>query len=429
MLVNNGVSNDNRVLKSALSLVRAGLRVTVLGVSKSRRQQQITVGGAVRVFLLPVEPSRSDPRIGWFRWITWALRRRVASRLRARSWRLTLPVVGLLDKAFAPVLDVLAPDVVHVHDVHLLGVAARWVSGPRLADRRTRLLYDAHELVSGLVPSAKRPAHVIQAWAALEAEFIRRADRVVTVSPLIAERLESLYSLPHRPDVVLNAPVAFGTADGSMPTVREAAGVPPGATLLVYSGSLAAPRGVDSLIWALPHLSPEHHVAIMAVPHPNPYSERLVHTAQSLGVSDRLHLVPPVASHRVVDHLRGADVGVHPMWRGPNHDLALPNKLFEYLHAGLDLVVSDCDAMATFVREHCLGGVFRAGDAADLAAVVLRLAERRAHDTRERAILAENFTWQRQELVLWSAYHDLLGGRIGTTSSWERDMFDTEVAA
>jgi glycosyltransferase involved in cell wall biosynthesis len=428
MLVNNTVISDTRVLKSALSLVRGGLRVTVLGVTRSRQQEEIVVGDAVRVILLPVQPNPSGSPVERVRWVSWAMRRRVASRLGARSWRRTLPIAGLLSKAFVAVLDELAPDVVHVHDVHLLGVAARWVSRRRGVGRSTCLLYDAHELVSGLVPSTKRPAHVIQAWAALEAEFIGHADRVVTVSPLIADRLEDLYGLPERPEVVLNAPVAF-PPDDSAATVRAAAGVPANATLLVYSGGLAAPRGVDSLISALPHLPTDHHAAILAVPPANEYREHLIRTARSLGVSDRVHLVPSVASHRVVDHLRGADIGVHPMLRGPNHDLALPNKLFEYLHAGLALVVSDCDAMAAFVHGHCLGEVFRAGDAADLAAAVIRLAKRPVRNMRERAILAEQFAWQRQEPVLWSVYRSLLDANIGTTSPWRREMFATEVAA
>jgi glycosyltransferase involved in cell wall biosynthesis len=428
MLVNNNVTSDNRVLKSALSLVRGGLRVTVLGITRSGRQQEIAVGGAVRVLLLPVEPARAGSPAERVRWVTSAVQRRAANRLPVRSWRVALPIAGLLKKAFAPMLDELAPDVVHTHDVHLLGVATRWVSSARQRAHRPHLLYDAHELVSGLAPSAKRPASVIRAWAALEAEFIGHADRVITVSPLIAERLMGLYGLPDCPDVVLNAPVVFDRPNGSTSPVRMAAGVSPSARLLVYSGSLAAPRGVDSLISALPYLPPDHHVAILAVPYPNPYGQHLVHIARAIGVSDRVHLVPPVASHRVVDHLRGADVGVHPMWRGPNHDLALPNKLFEYLHAGLDLAVSDCDAMADFVREHRLGEVFRAGEAADLAAAVQRLAERPGCNPRERANLAQQFTWQRQELVLWSVYRDLLGCSIGTSSPWDRETFDTEVA-
>ena len=84
--------------------------------------------------------------------------------------------------------------------------------------------------------------------------------------------------------------------------------------------------------------------------------------AASLGVEDRLHVAPPVSQDRLVHYLSGADVAVHPMPGGsPNHDQALPNKLFEYLHAGLPLVVSDARLMAEFVTNHEAGEVFVAG--------------------------------------------------------------------
>jgi hypothetical protein len=80
----------------------------------------------------------------------------------------------------------------------------------------------------------------------------------------------------------------------------------------------------------------------------------------------------------------------------PNHDQALPNKLFEYLHAGLPLVVADAKLMADFVRSNCLGEVFRSGDPAGLADAVRRALEPgRPHAAR--ADLAARYSWQAQE--------------------------------
>lgn len=73
----------------------------------------------------------------------------------------------------------------------------------------------------------------------------------------------------------------------------------------------------------------------------------------------------------VVEFLATADVGVHPLLAGiPNHEMALPNKLFEYVHAGLPIVVTDLRELGSFVRKHGLGEAFRSGDPADMAAGV-----------------------------------------------------------
>jgi len=92
--------------------------------------------------------------------------------------------------------------------------------------------------------------------------------------------------------------------------------------------------------------------------------------------------------------------------------MALPNKLFEYLHARIPVVVSDCRVMADFVLTHGHGEVFVAEDAVDLATQVRKVL---ADLPRYRAALNDDpelfdqLSWATQERVLWSVYRDLLG--------------------
>jgi len=119
--------------------------------------------------------------------------------------------------------------------------------------------------------------------------------------------------------------------------------------------------------------------------------------------------VPPVPSHEVPSYLREADVGVSPiLGDSVSYDMALPNKLFEFLHAGLPMVVSDCRAVAQFVTEHGLGRVFRAGDPVDLAdAMRAVLASPPRPDT---TALRREYCWQGQEPHLVGVYQELLPG-------------------
>jgi glycosyltransferase involved in cell wall biosynthesis len=88
----------------------------------------------------------------------------------------------------------------------------------------------------------------------------------------------------------------------------------------------------------------------------------------------------------------------------PNHEMALPNKLFEIMHAGLPMAASNVRTMAAFVREHRLGEVFDAGDPVDLArAVRTLLAEAASRPARDDALLTQ-YSWQGQEVGLGEAY-------------------------
>jgi glycosyltransferase involved in cell wall biosynthesis len=69
--------------------------------------------------------------------------------------------------------------------------------------------------------------------------------------------------------------------------------------------------------------------------------------------------VPP---DEVVEFNSTADVGVHPLLAGvPNHEMALPNKIFDYMHAGLPIVVTDLRELGSFVRKHRAGRGFQVG--------------------------------------------------------------------
>ncbi len=317
MVVNNAVAHDARVIKTALTLSRAGADVRVLGVSGSglreravSRPGSASAGSGSAVFeRLPVLPPRSvTPG-----YVMWAATRRFGRVFPAERWERSIPVTGYYHRAFLPALRELAPDVIHVHDIHLLAVVAHYAAG---ASPRPHVVYDAHEFVAGLAVSGARTQRSVDGWAALERQFIGSADRVITVAQGLAERLQVLHHLERRPAVVHNAPIAWGvgatTGAGSSRSLRGECEIGPDVTLAVYSGALSAARGVDTAVEAL-GLLPDLHLAVVAVPYPHPMEARLREIAARVGAADRLHLVPPVPSHEVPSYLSQADVAVSPI--------------------------------------------------------------------------------------------------------------------
>jgi glycosyltransferase involved in cell wall biosynthesis len=401
MVVNNAITHDARVVKVAVTMARAGAEVRVLGVGGSGgRERAVSCGSAV-FERLPVLPQRGLTP-GYAR---WAAIRRFGRAFPAGRWRHSVPVTGYYRRAFLPALRELAPDAVHVHDIHLLGTVAEYAAG---ATYRPQVVYDAHEYVAGLAVSGARTQRSVDGWAALEREHVRSADRVITVADGLAERLQALHHLARRPAVVHNAPVAWDEGVGASRSLRDQCGIGPGVRLAVYSGALSAARGVDTAVEAL-GLLPDLHLAVVAVPYPHPMAPRLRQIAASVGAAGRLHLVPPVPSHEVPSYLSEADLAVSPiLGDSVSYDLALPNKLFEFLHAGLPMVVSDCRAIAKFVTEHRLGRVFRAGDPTDLADAVRRVLACPPHpDTTQ---LRREYSWQGQEPHLVGVYDELVSG-------------------
>lgn len=303
-------------------------------------------------------------------------------------------------------------DAIHAHDFFAIGMAHKAATLLSKPDAPVRLVYDAHEYVRGLdVLAPERQEAALE----LEEEHIHSADRVITVTPELADRLQEDYHLPRRPDVVLNAP-ALLDGRSSRESVRSRLGLADDVPLLVYAGQVKAARDIHTLVAALGFL-PSAHLAILTA-NTGPYLEELADIATRNSATDRYHVLPYVASHEVSGFLRDATLGVVPLTHYGNAELALPTKLFEFLHAGLPMAVSDTQAMRRFVIELGVGEVFTAGDPRSLVAAVDKVLGRL--DSYRQLLLADpevlaRYSWQRQEQVLIDAYSSLLDRSL----SWD----------
>lgn len=318
-------------------------------------------------------------------------------------WRELLQLPLAMDQAFWPVIEDLDPDIIHCHDLDGLVAAGEAARRLNASGRTVRLVYDAHENWAGL-PDAEWIPDVHNSLLGVESEFIAEADIVMTVSDEIAETIQRRYGLATRPLTVLNTPSAR-MARPAERNLRSAAGLDPEAALMVYSGSISHSRRVPDLIRVLP-LVPSLHLVVVSVPYPHKLQPEFEALAEATGVADRVHVIAPVPAAEVVDFLSVASFGVHPLLPGsPNHEMALPNKLFEYLHARIPIVTSNCRAMMGFVRQHDLGRDFVFGDLDSLANAITQVLEGLSKGTfvTDETLLA-TYSWESQELVIGSAY-------------------------
>lgn len=341
-----------------------------------------------------------------------------AGRTHGIHWRTEHPAILDYEVAFGPVIDELAPDVLHAHDMHVVGIAAHARARARAAGRDMPWVYDAHEYVPGLSQYGGRTARVIAGWADLEQEFIRDAARVITVSPAIADALHERYQLATQPAVVLNIPAVDPPGNERVLTLREVCGLEPDVPLLSYSGGMTRARGVHTAIEAMAQLT-DAHLGLVCVPHNDTwYVRQLRAQVAEMGLGDRVHFVNPVGPGQVVDYLRGVDVALIPALSYPSHEMSLPNKLFEYVYAGVPIVSTDLESIQAFLRETGVGLTHPAEDPAALVAAVRAVLadhERYAAAAADPALLAR-YSWSSQADQLRAVYDELLGTHLGTAA-------------
>jgi glycosyltransferase involved in cell wall biosynthesis len=269
--------------------------------------------------------------------------------------------------------------------------------------RRLPWVHDIHEYVAGLDTGEGNDYQAVALRH--EQRYLRMPSALLTVSSPLAEVLQRRYGLPSPPTVVLNAPLGKGAVE-SRSDLRGELGLSAETPLVVFVGNANTLRGCDTMLEALTHLEDVH----LAFVSQSPFATELKQNSVGMGVSSRFHLLPYVPSNEVPSFIRSADLGIHGLIHYPNGEVALPNKLFEYLQADLPVVVSDVAAMKTFVEEEKVGEVYAAGDAASCTSAI-----RKALEERERlrsAITDElkgKYSWERQAEAILPIYAELIG--------------------
>jgi glycosyltransferase involved in cell wall biosynthesis len=135
-----------------------------------------------------------------------------------------------------------------------------------------------------------------------------------------------------------------------------------------------------------------------------PYVARLERIAAAGGYGHQLHFLPYVQPHEVAAYVRDASVGIMPFRRYGNTDASLPNKLYDYLHAGLPMAASNC----TLIQQ--VGEVFKEEDVRECAATIARVLARQAlyrANIRAHPELLRESTWEQQAKKVLGAYEML----------------------
>jgi len=261
-------------------------------------------------------------------------------------------------------------------------------------------LHDCHELYlesTHLTPREKR------LLAPVERHAMRRADVVTCVNRSIAEEYRARYGV--RPVVVRNcAPRPVGRASAD---VRELAGLPASETVLLYQGGFAPGRGLEVLVRAAARLPTGTSLVLLGDGHHRAVLEDL---AAASGAGGSVHFLPAVAPDLLLPLTATASVGVVPYQPvSMNNRLALPNKVFEYVAAGLPVVVSDSPELRRVVEDGRCGAVYDPYDETSLARALTEVLDPATYGATRAAArtYGEDNCWEVERELLVTALRGL----------------------
>jgi len=291
-------------------------------------------------------------------------------------------------RAFSGSMEAFKARLYHASDLYVLAACRRAADSSG-----TKYTYDSREYYPHVASTAGRP-WARWWWSRLEAKHIRAASAIFTVSDSIADALSVDYGI-ERPVLVQNFPVMrdAGSSDAkSSGSIRKDLGLGD-QTLILHLGQMKAARGCENLVRAMPRVRDAHLVFLGY----GPLSDELKNLTTELDLTHRVHFLPPVKPDTIQEYIESVDIGV-TLLRDTclNHRYALPNKLFDYIHAGIPVLGADLDEVNRLVETHEIG---MTADSARPGQIARRLNEMIESPHREgwkinTRTVSETFRWE-----------------------------------
>lgn len=210
------------------------------------------------------------------------------------------------------------------------------------------LIYDAHELETETLNSTGI-RKIVARW--IERKLIKSVDHLIVVSNSIADWYRRTYQLEDV-YVVRNIPLLQELSDLYPINLKGMFNLGSQEILFIYQGTISVGRGIDEILNLFSQVKNDKHIVFIGeggnVEKIKLYQQRF----------PNIHYLPAVPGDKLLQYTMGADVGIHLIDPSClNHIYCLPNKIFEYLNAGIALLVRDLPEMAAIVKAHNCGWV------------------------------------------------------------------------
>ena len=314
------------------------------------------------------------------------------SKPRNRLERMTKTVYILFNIALRE-----KPTICHFHDPELIPI------GVILKLLGKKVIYDVHEdygkqnLYKTYIPVAIRKP-VARLVSFIEKSASKFFDRIIVATDDILKNF-----ITHKGSVAIrNFPVLtnFG---GTQKKRRSNQMFAP-----IYIGALAETRGITQIVEATEYLE-----SIKLILGGNFSPESYEKEVKCLKGFQKVEYLGYIKHTKIPEYLAQADVGIvcfHPV---PNHINSMPNKLFEYMCAGIPVVASDFPLWKKIIEGDKCGICVNPLDPREIAEAIEYLMEypdeAQKMGANGREAILQKYNWENESKKLLKVYEELCG--------------------
>ena len=260
-------------------------------------------------------------------------------------------------------------DVVHVHDLPLakVGYEAKCKYG-------VHFVLDLHENWPVLLQLSKHTNTFLgkllssnDQWVRYEREMCGLADKVIVVVDEAKTRVCGLGAEPEKVKVVSNTL----NLDQFDPIERKE--FKTDKFRMLYVGGINYHRGIQYVIQAISLLKKKGVEVHFDLVGDGSYLGDIWRLINELQVQDNVTVHGFKHYTQICDIYEAANVALIPHVKSGHTDNTIPHKIFQYLYAGIPMIVSNCDPLVRIVNETRGGESYRFDHPEELAEIIARL--------------------------------------------------------
>ncbi len=389
---------DRRILLQADSLEAAGWMVTIIAMPWDTKIDDDP--RVIRIDSAIIHAKKENFVLAVYQWVRRYLPMNspLMRWIKRQAWCYLVDQESFYTKLFYNTASRYSPHVFVAHDLPILPLAKQ------VADRcGARLVYDSHELYSEQALSEREKRR----WAQIEAKYIGACDVVITVNLSIAMELERRYGI-HGVKIIYNAerscnaPIKTGSFHKmfNLSTDKK---------ILLFQGGLSAGRNLEVLVDAMQYIQ---NASVVLIILGDGLSLKTLHAkTRSKALIQKVFFHPAVAQKDLLALTAQADAGVIPYQATClNNHLCTPNKLFEFIAAGLPILASDLPEIRKIVEGQSIGLVGDTSTSTRLASLMNAFfsdKQRFACWEANLTMVRKTICWEAEEKKLLDIYRAL----------------------
>lgn len=358
------LKKDSRVLREATALIEAGYEVTILIYSGPRDKEGCFKYLGINILSVPIKNIN-------------LLKNQNVFNTNFKSHKCSNNIKKFIYKSIHYIYKLryenlmikraleLKADVYHCHDFETLKIGCKIKK-----NKKCKLVYDSHEIFMEQESFQIGFNKIIKKiFIRIENKLIKKTDINITINESISNYFSEKY-LIEKPYIIMNVPEEI-EIDFKKEYLRKALNIEKSKKIVLYQGVLSEERGLKNLIEAFKYVEDNIVLVFMGF---GPMYDDIKDITENNRFRGKIYLLDAVSPKILLNYTKDADLGIHPI---PNTCLnnyyCTPNKIMEYIMAGVPVLASDFPEIRKILLDKKIGDVFNYADINDISNKINKL--------------------------------------------------------